>query len=286
MVSLFQLLRRRPRAFTLIELLVVIAIIAILIGLLLPAVQKVREAAARMKCQNQLKQLGLACHNYNDTYMKFPPAYTTGAPKANGNLFYFLLPYVEQDALYNGTTDPVNTASNPGLPGPNQNYVRAQPVKAFLCPSAYIASDGNWPGRTDWAIGHYGFNYMLFGGPATTGNWNSGLGVATIPDGTSNTVMFAERSGIFSDGTANLWCHGGWNWAYMPMFGYNGNYNLPQQKPTQAQATPGYTQTPHTAVMIIGLADGSVRALSGGVSQPTWQLAVTPADGTPLPSNW
>jgi len=272
--------------FTLIELLVVIAIIAILIGLLLPAVQKVREAAARMKCTNQLKQLGIAVHTYNDAFNKLPPAYTTAGTKPNGNLFFYILPYIEQDALYNSTTDPVNAASSPALPGPQDNYVRSRPVSTYLCPSGSIASDGRWPGRTDWAIGHFGFNYMVFGGPATTGNWDSGLSVNRIQDGTTNTVFFAERSGIFSDGTANLWCHGGWNWAYMPMFGYNGNYNVFQQRPTQAASTPGYTQSPHGNVMNIGLADGSVRGLSSSVSQITWQYAILPSDGNPMPSNW
>jgi len=284
----FKLGWQRLRAFTLIELLVVIAIIAVLIGLLLPAVQKVREAAARAQCTNQVKQLALACHNCNDSMSRLPPAYSGAAfaGKANGNAFYFLLPFVEQDALFNGTTDPVNTASNPALPTPPDNFVRSRPVKQFLCPSASIASDGKWPGRTDWAIGHYGFNYMLFGGPATTGAWDRGTNIGRIADGTSNTVLFAERAGILSDGTANLWCHGGWNWAYMPIFGYNGNYNIFQQPRNQSAATPGYTHSPHSGIMVIGIADGSVRTLSSSVTQVTWQNAIIPDDGNVLGSDW
>src|SRR5580765_8994963 len=101
---------KRRSGFTLIELLVVIAIIAILIALLVPAVQKVRDAAARTQCTNNLKQIGLGCHNFEGTFKRLPPLYggsangTTGAslkfPRTYGSTHVFLLPYVEQDNLY------------------------------------------------------------------------------------------------------------------------------------------------------------------------------------------
>jgi prepilin-type N-terminal cleavage/methylation domain-containing protein len=178
---------RLRHAFTLIELLVVIAIIAILIGLLLPAVQKVRDAAARIQCANNVKQIVLACHNYQDSHRKLPPASGTVGTYV-GTAHYFLLPYVEQGNLYNQSI--VN--------GVGASYnVRFGVVPVYWCPSdsstsggiltAEDPNDGQAGVETGLGITNYAINAQVANGTTA---------LQQIPDGTSNTVLFAERMGF------------------------------------------------------------------------------------------
>ena len=280
--------RTGRRGFTLIELLVVIAIIAILIGLLLPAVQKVREAAARMSCSNNLSQLGKAFHNYASANQDKLPHHNTyyGGQVGWAPLLYTILPFIEQDNVYRKSF-----GSGAGWGNSNHNTV----IKSYLCPSDYSHSNGKYT-NVDWAITSYVDNYYMFGSSLTTppaGGYTSGskYTIGNIPDGSSNTVGMVERFAVLSAyGWAALWAHPsdqahwGWN-QWSTTYGVWGTY-LPQWGTRANQAHPYYPSSGHSTTVQVMLMDGSVRGVSSGVSQTSWSYAVTPDDGQVLPGNW
>jgi len=293
-----RLLNWKPkRGFTLIELLVVIAIIAILIGLLVPAVQKVREAAARISCSNNLKQLGLSVHNYASTYNSKIPALTSDpAISAFGNykgcILISILPFIEQDNVFKAATANINDTWD----GNGNPYPRLTQIKTYICPSDFTITNG-WSSTQvgGWMGTSYSANQQVFG--TVRGGGNSDIpqfNIGNIPDGTSNTVFWAEQySACNGNGSGNLWAYPGidWSWAWTPVIAntrsWGGTaYGIWQSKPTVAQCYKAYAQSAHTGVMVVGLGDGSTRTISSGVSQTTWQYALIPNDGNPLGSDW
>jgi type II secretory pathway pseudopilin PulG len=320
-------------------LLVVIAIIAVLIGLLLPAVQKVRAAAARMSCSNNAKQLALALHNYASASKSNTPPVTTSRASVpiqgayTGSIFFNLLPYIEQDSVFQlgiRAADPqVSTWTVPT--GVGTSNVASTPIKTFQCPSDSSMADGfavnppNPPGA--WAGTSYRANFALFGNAPSQGGApgdKSVYPIGEIPDGSSNTqafvCTFAGRAPMVN--SAAFWAYPGINatatstgpatWsvgpaapgvAWSPVYAIcsprvNGNgfpnncvdattAGLPMFNTTVQNATVA-TQiyATHSAVIVVALADGSVRTVDQNVSALTWVASIGPSDGAVLGPDW
>jgi prepilin-type N-terminal cleavage/methylation domain-containing protein len=296
---------RRWRGFTLIELLVVIAIIAILIGLLLPAVQKVREAAARTQSSNNLKQMSLAVANLNDVYAVLP-AIDGHFPKPPpgaifdytynrymiGTPFYYMLPFMEQQNTFN-----IMQARH------YDSWWCGFNIKSYVSPADPSAPANGFPDNNSPRAGtSYAPNEYTFGPQPLNGNWPSRNWYptarlpATIPDGTSNTIAFAEKRMICPQtrGAVFYWGETGGpcgRTGYTPSNGLGSlpAFNtllVPQFNPLPNLCNPCMVNSNTTGGILVGLFDGSVRVVAQGISQYTWQNAVMPNDGLPLGSDW
>lgn len=291
-------LKPRRVAFTLIELLVVIAIIAILIGLLLPAVQKVREAAARTQCTNNLKQLSLAAQNHHDANGRFPsggtgwwlpPTYiAVGQPQAGGlgaqegGWGFQVLPYIEQDAVWRG--------SGTGSIAAAQMQAISTPVKTFFCPShrapTTLPPTGNWyPPSGTFAHAPTDYAGGIGEGNGAIAYGYYGTRMADFTDGTSQTIIFGDKRmdrtylGQYqsddNEGYTSGWDHDTIrNGNLQPMPDSNNGSGWGEQR----------FGSSHAGGFVVAMVDGSVRSISYSISQSTFYLLGQRNDGQVIPN--
>jgi prepilin-type N-terminal cleavage/methylation domain-containing protein len=356
---LYRMIKQRKSGFTLIELLVVIAIIAVLIGLLLPAVQKVREAAARTTCVNQMKQLGLAVANYEGTFQKFPGLstnhlMTTNPDKQSLSLFTQLLPFVEQEALFKQLI--AGNLFTYTAPATGIDY-RGTVIKILLCPADQSPVDGLTPtgklGGTSYVPNSEVFGNSNPAGAALTATTDRlsstyNMGRLTSRDGTSNTITFFEQYAscgsagvngenawvmptyatvgpggtpalagatgsptsvayplVQNNGQVNSVTYSTANWTTgtvtptglppRPSISITGGilnrYNHPFRIVTQNECVRvvgggGIINPQHTGSSPVTMGDGSVKAVSSGITILTWAFLINPADGQALGSDF
>ena len=289
--------RTRRAAFTLIELLVVIAIIAILIGLLLPAVQKVREAAARTASTNNLKQMGLAIQNYHGAFNRFPPAMIDWDSNWDPNNYNFcgstqmyILPQIEQDNVaklghsqWEVYRKGIKTYANPGDPS---------------CPDNSVFTDGGWG---DYGVTSYVVNFVALGD--VINDKQNYKKIAHVLDGLSNTIFTAEKVAVCNRPTFvgastggpyyNIYAYGRTAWPeWNPTFAYliTGPASKFQVAPrtdgVDANCDPRLASAPRPTGILVGLGDGSVRFLNANISPDTWWAACTPNGEEVLGREW
>jgi len=278
--------------FTLIELLVVIAIIAILIALLVPAVQKVREAAARTQCINNLKNVGLGMHMYQDTRKKLPPGWlvsTTTAPNPGWSWGTMILPYIEQGPLFQQLNP--DLTGNTAAPAAAATPLALVSLPVYICPS-----DGKTAANTlmgGYANSNYVCNRALLGPNAST--QPTSYSVQSIPDGSSNTLMVGERDSVFNVGA--VWMvRGSSSSSYYGTPGRGLNIKNPTPTTTGDERRYGFNSN-HTGGVNFLLGDGTVRFFSNSTpcdqaldaaawpqstANFTLQNLYNPADGNPV----
>jgi prepilin-type N-terminal cleavage/methylation domain-containing protein len=268
---------RRP-GISLIEVLVVLAILAILVGLLWMAVPRVRQAAARTQCQNNLRQICLATINCADTNRSRLPPLAGPYPnnQSQGTVFFHILPYIEQNNIYQTAGDgkgsySVWTANTFG-----------KVIQVYVCPDDKSGPEnGLYKG---WlATGSYAGNGLLFGNPAGQNLNGTSRYPASITDGTSNTIMFAERYQMCNE-TPCAWGYAG-DYTWAPVFAFYSEGKF-QTRPTQAECNPALAQSRHDVGINVCMADGSGRAVPSTVSPETWWHACTPSAGDLLGGDW
>jgi prepilin-type N-terminal cleavage/methylation domain-containing protein/prepilin-type processing-associated H-X9-DG protein len=298
----------RRKGFTLVELLVVIAIIAVLIGLLLPAVQKVREAANRAKCQNNLKQMGLALHNYHGAFGRFPPGTVDGpfgtdvGQRDRSSWLQYILPYAEQQAVYDQAQAWLAT-------GTGDCMCHACPTRFYVIPNFYCPSDPNSPKTMTVPSDPQGFhtNYAACAGSTSfnpggaSGNnlngvfyWNSPTRVADVSDGTANTLLAGEII-VSPDVTGHDVRGRMWNPArqggtlFSTLHPPNSRsdpdrlhycQNIPPAPCTATTTEINLTaRSYHPGVVNALFGDGAVRPIANGINADTWGGLGTRAGG-------
>ena len=274
------LMDRRRSAFTLVELLVVIAIIGVLVGLLLPAVQTVRESARRTQATNNLKDCGMALANHHDSYSRYPDNWerrnkitvTGSATFHEASLHFWLLPYCERDEIYQ-----IGLNDNSGYPH-NTLALRNAKIVTFLDPrdSSYPRT-GTRPG-TDWNISNFAQSHPVFGIPNVS--WNAKRDISSVRDGTSKTLAFGQRLGTCG-GNGSLWAHGTWTRQWMALFGTNAGTGgqPPQDTPNETNCEPDFRTHAINGLMVSGFLDGSTRGISPRIDATTWLRVTDPRDG-------